>query len=361
MRKLIHDYTAEELGVLISPPFRAKQLYQWLYHRLALSFEEMHNLPKELIASLSEQYSAAPMEIVTIQESRDGTKKYLFRLQDSHTVEAVLLLMKEAEYDAEGKLEKGAQYTVCLSTQVGCKVGCAFCFTAKGGFVRNLTPGEIVGQVVLIKKDIDLPANKRLNIVYMGMGEPLDNLENIAKAIGIFTNPNGLAISPRRQTISTSGIASKIEKLGQMDLGVQMAISLHAVDDELRTKLIPMNKAYNIESIIKVLRAFPLDRRRRILFEYLMIGGVNDDLTAAKKLVKLLSNLKVKVNLIYYNPHEGSDFARPTDEAMLAFQAYLRSRGVTCTIRASRGIDISAACGQLREKALLEGALSSCR
>ncbi|MEF3191438.1 MAG: 23S rRNA (adenine(2503)-C(2))-methyltransferase RlmN [Campylobacterales bacterium] len=350
MSELIHDFTKEELVARISPSFRARQIYDWLYKKLALSFEEMKNLPKQMRQQLEAEYRCEPMRIVNIQTSSDGTKKYLFSLHDGHTVEAVLLLMREAQVSKEGDIQREAQYTVCLSTQVGCKVGCAFCLTAKGGFVRNLTPGEIVGQVVLIKKDNQIGAHRRLNLVYMGMGEPLDNLDNVAKAIRIFSDPDGLAISPRRQTISTSGIATKIAKLGEMDLGVQLAISLHAVDDELRSRLIPMNKAYNIEAIIKTLKAFPLQQRRRILFEYLVLGGVNDDLVAAKKLVKLLHGLRAKVNLIYYNPHPGSDFKRPTEEAMRKFQEYLFAKGITCTIRSSRGLDISAACGQLREQ-----------
>ncbi|WP_034971923.1 23S rRNA (adenine(2503)-C(2))-methyltransferase RlmN, partial [Campylobacter corcagiensis] len=242
------------------------------------------------------------------------------------------------------------RYTVCVSSQVGCKMGCSFCLTAKGGFVRNLTAGEIVAQVLYLKKENNIPHHRRVNIVYMGMGEPLNNLENVAKAVKIFTNNDGLAISPRRQTISTSGLSSQIKKLGDLNLGVLLAISLHAVTDELRTRLMPINKAYNIASVMDAVREFPIDMRKRVMFEYLMINGLNDSLKDAKILVKLLHGIKAKVNLIYFNPHEGSEFTRPTEQNMVAFRDFLQSKGVTCTIRESKGLDISAACGQLREK-----------
>ncbi len=339
---------------MIPPKFRAKQIYHWLYQQHVDDFSQMENLPKTLRQELAERFSLSPLEIVQKQRSVDGSVKYLFRLHDGHTVEAVLLKMKDAVYDEKGELVHHAKYTVCVSSQVGCKVGCAFCLTAKGGFERNLTPGEIVGQVLEIKKDNDIASNRRVNIVYMGMGEPLDNLDNVAKAVKIFANENGLSISPKRQTISTSGISSKIEKLGKMELGVQLAISLHAVDDALREQLIPMNKAYNIASIIEAVRNFPVNTRKRVMFEYLVIKDVNDDLASAKKLVKLLNGIKSKVNLIYFNPYPGTDFQRPEPERMRAFQEYLLSKGLLCTIRESKGIDISAACGQLREQSLEE-------
>jgi len=186
----------------------------------------------------------------------------------------------------------------------------------------------------------------------MGMGEPLDNLDNLAKAIKIFSDPDGLAISPQRQTVSTSGLSSKINRLAKMDLGINLAISLHAVDDELREKLMPINKAYNIASIMDAVRNFPINLRKKVLFEYLVIKDINDDLESAKKLVKLLSGINAKVNLIYFNAHEGSEFQRPSEKDVKKFQEYLLSKGVICTIRESKGLDISAACGQLREQNL---------
>ena len=344
------DLTKEELSAKIKPSFRAKQIYQWVYQQYVDSFEEMSNLPKAMRETLAQEFSIDPLRVVKEEKSLDGSIKYLFALHDNVTIESVLLPMKEEEVDEEGNRLHHAKYTICVSSQVGCKIGCSFCLTAKGGFTRNLTPGEIVGQVLLIKKLNNIDAERRVNIVYMGMGEPLDNIQHVAKAVHIFSDIDGLSISPRRQTISTSGLSAQIEKLGKMDLGVLLAISLHAVDDDLREELMPINKAYNIESIMNAVRGFPVDARKRVMFEYLVMKGVNDDQRSAKKLVKLLHGIKAKVNLIYFNPHEGSPYGRPTREDMLAFQTYLNKHGILCTIRQSKGLDISAACGQLKER-----------
>ena len=346
----ILDYTKEELAAIVKPAFRAKQIFGWIYHRYVDSFDAMQNIPKSLREELAETYTLMPLTILRKEEAADGTIKYLFELPDGKTVETVWLKMKDTQYDDAGNVSQEAKYTVCVSTQVGCKVGCSFCLTAKGGFTRDLTAGEIVAQVLAVKKDNDLAAHRRLNIVYMGMGEPLDNLDNLARAITILKDEEGLSISGKRQTVSTSGISTKIDKLGQMDLGVHIAISLHAVDDELRTELIPMNKAYNIASIIEAVKRFPIDTRKRVMFEYLVIKDKNDDLASARKLVKLLHGIKAKVNLIYFNPYPGSDYKRPGEADMVRFQEYLINHGLLCTIRDSKGIDISAACGQLKEK-----------
>jgi len=349
MKQSIQDFTQEELSKEIKPSFRAKQIYSWLYHKYVTSFDEMKNLPKLLKDELKENYRIELLKIVKIEDSIDGSRKYLFELEDGNTVEAVLLLMKKEQYHKDGTIKHQAKYTVCISCQVGCKVGCAFCLTAKSGFLRNLTAGEIVEQIRVIKKDNSIDANRRLNIVYMGMGEPLDNLDAVAKSSRIFADPNGMAISPNRQTISTSGLSSKIIKLGKMDLGVNLAISLHAVDDELREQLMPINKAYNIKSIIDAVKAFPINQRKRVMFEYLVIKDINDDLKSAKKLLALLDGIKAKVNLIYFNSYGGTNFKRPNPKDMIAFQEYLTKRGLLCTIRESKGLDISAACGQLRD------------
>jgi 23S rRNA (adenine2503-C2)-methyltransferase len=309
----------------------------------------MTNLPKNLIHTLNQQYQIDILKVLNIQESQDLTKKYLFGLKDGHSIESVFLVMKP-EIKQNGKIIQEAKYTFCISTQVGCKVGCSFCLTAKNGFVRDLSVAEIIAQVVYLKKLNNIPSNKSVNIVYMGMGEPLDNFDNLIKAIKIISDKNGLCISTKRQTISTSGISNKIEKLGKLDLGVQLAISLHAVDDELRSELIPLNKAYNIHSIIKAVKNFPIDKRKKVMFEYLVIKNKNDDINSAKKLVKLLDGIKAKVNLIYFNPYPGTNFQRPNQQDMLKFQRYLLDKGIICTIRESKGIDISAACGQLKEE-----------
>jgi 23S rRNA (adenine2503-C2)-methyltransferase len=344
------DFTQKELMEQIKPSFRVKQIFGWLYHQYVQDFDEMKNIPKALKEELAQKFIVNPMKIIRKEISSDGTIKYLFELQDGKTVEAVWLKMKDELRDENGELTQEAKYTICVSTQVGCKVGCSFCLTAKGGFTRDLTAGEIVAQVVNLKRDNDHKHNRKINIVYMGMGEPLDNLANLAKAIEIFQEEDGLAISGKRQTVSTSGLSSKIDKLGEMDLGVHIAISLHAVDDELRTELIPMNKAHNINSIIEAVKRFPIDTRKRVMFEYLVIKNKNDDLASAKKLVKLLSGIKAKVNLIFFNPYPGTTYERPTRADMVAFQEYLTNHGLLCTIRDSKGIDISAACGQLKEK-----------
>ena len=349
MKNLL-DYTKLELENEISPKFRVKQIYEWIYKKNAQNFDEMSNLPKDLRENLSQNFYIDPLEITRIETSNDKSKKYLFRLKDGLTIESVLLPMKDKEFDENGNLVHFERYTICVSSQVGCKIGCSFCLTAKGGFVRNLSAGEIVAQVLKIKQDNRIPYERRVNIVYMGMGEPLNNLENVAKAVEIFKDNDGLAIAPRRQTISTSGLSTQIKRLGELNLGILLAISLHAVTDELREKLMPINRAYNIASIMDAVREFPIDMRKRVMFEYLMINGVNDGLNDAKMLVKLLNGIKAKVNLIYFNPHEGSPYGRPTREKMEAFRDFLQSKSVTCTIRQSKGLDISAACGQLKER-----------
>jgi len=220
----ILDYTKEELSSIIKPSFRSKQIYKWIYQQYVDDFESMSNLPKAMREELTTNYTLSPLSVAKEEKSLDGSIKYLFSLHDGVTVESVLLPMKEEEIDEEGNRVHHAKYTVCVSSQVGCKIGCSFCLTAKGGFTRNLTPGEIVGQVLLIKKLNAIDAERRVNIVYMGMGEPLDNINNVAKAVQIFQDIDGLSISPRRQTISTSGLSSQIEKLGKMDLGVLLAI-----------------------------------------------------------------------------------------------------------------------------------------
>ena len=347
------DFTKEELSLKIKPAFRAKQIFGWLYHNYVENFDEMQNIPKALREELAQNYVINPLKIARKEISSDGTIKYLFELQDGKTMETVWLKMKDDVYE-DDKLIHEAKYTVCVSSQIGCKVGCSFCLTAKGGFTRDLTAGEIVAQVLAVKKDNNHAHNRRVNIVYMGMGEPLDNLDNLTQAIKIFQDEEGLAISGKRQTVSTSGLSNKIDKLGSMDLGVHIAISLHAVDDKLRTELIPMNKAHNISSIIDAVKRFPIDTRKRVMFEYLVIKDKNDDIGSAKKLVKLLSGIKAKVNLIYFNPYPETNYKRPSRDDMLKFQEYLVNHGLLCTIRDSKGIDISAACVQLKEKELQE-------
>jgi 23S rRNA (adenine2503-C2)-methyltransferase len=310
----------------------------------------MKNIPKDLKDKLNKEYPINIGKIINEEKSSDGSIKYLFEFEGGHTVEAVLLLMREEKKDKDGNISQGAKYTFCVSSQVGCKVGCSFCLTAKGGFTRDLSTGEIIAQVKYLKKLNNIDEKKSVNIVYMGMGEPLDNYDNLIKSIKIISNEDGLNIATKRQTISTSGISSKIEKLGEENLGVQLAISLHAVDDNLRSELIPMNKAYNIKSIIDAVKRFPIDTRKKVMFEYLVIKDKNDDLKSANKLIKILDGILAKVNLIYFNPYPGTTYERPSRNAMIRFRDELNNKGLTCTIRESKGLDISAACGQLKEK-----------
>ena len=349
MKNLL-DFTLDELKNLVSPPFRAKQIFEWVYKKNVKNFNDMSSLPKEMRVDLAKDFFFDPLKCIQNEISKDGSIKYLFELKDGLKVESVLLPMKEEINDENGKITRHARYTICVSSQVGCRMGCSFCLTGKSGLTRNLTPGEIVGQILWIKRENQIPYERRVNIVYMGMGEPLDNLENVSKAIKILKENDGLAIAPRRQTVSTSGLGSQIKKLGEMDLGVLLAISLHAVTNELRSKLMPINNAYKIEAVINAVREFPVDMRKRVMFEYLVIDGLNDSIKDAKILVKLLHGIKAKVNLIYFNPHEGSNYGRPSIENMEKFQEYLHSHGITCTIRQSKGLDISAACGQLKER-----------
>lgn len=356
MAKNIYSYSIAELESILAtrkiPKYRAKQIYHWLYVRYEKDFTAMQNLPKDLREMLAQDFSAQNLTLATLEESKDGSKKYLFQTRDGHTFESVFLKMRDKKLDSEGKIIESEKYTFCISSQIGCKVGCAFCSTAKGGFVRDLESGEIVEQVLELKRRNNLAPEKRVNIVYMGMGEPLNNFENLTHAIQIIADLNGLSISPKRQTISTSGVSPHIDRLGEENLGVQLAISLHAVDDALRSKLMPINKEYNIQSIIDAVRRFPIDARKRVMFEYLVIKDLNDDLASAKKLLKLLNGIKAKVNLILFNPHAGSKFGRPDEKKVKDFADYLISKGLLATIRESKGLDISAACGQLREKKL---------
>jgi len=348
--QFIYDASFEQLASTYEKPFRAKQIYDWLYKKYITDFEQIKNMPKSIVEDLKQNFSIDGMKIEKKEASLDGSIKYLFELHDKHTIETVLLRMKEAKYNEDNKLVSGEKYTICISSQVGCKIGCKFCFTAKGGFIRNLSVGEIVNQVVILKRDMNIPSDKSVNIVFMGMGEPLDNFDNVVSSIEIFTDKHGLDLRAKRLTVSTSGLSPKIVKLGQKDMGINIALSLHAVDDEMRTKLMPINKAYNIQSVMSAIKKIPINIRKRVMFEYLVIKDLNDDLGSAKKLLKLLDGMRAKVNLILFNPHLGSQFQRPEISKVEEFRNFLVNKGLVCTIRQSKGLDISAACGQLREK-----------
>lgn len=344
----IFNYSLDELKAILTPSFRAKQVWRWIYINYENDFNMMINLPKEMRAKLQSQFSAKNIDIKNIQTSNDETKKYLFLTNDNHTFESVFLKMKDKQFDENGNVISGEKYTICISSQIGCRIGCKFCCTGESGFTRNLSVGEIVEQVVTIKRDNRILPEKRVNLVFMGMGEPLDNFDNLVKAVKIISHIDGLSISPRRQTISTSGISPMIDALGNLDLGVQLAISLHAVNNETRNKLMPINKSYNIESIIESVKRFPIDMRKRVMFEYLMIDNINDNIKDAKDLLHLLDGINVKINIILFNPYNGSKFKKPNEEKVKKFADFLNSKGLLCTIRISKGLDIDAACGQLK-------------
>jgi 23S rRNA (adenine2503-C2)-methyltransferase len=313
--------------------YRAGQIFEWVYRRGAEGFGEMTNLPAVQRQALEGRFRISTLPIARRDVSEDGTEKFLLTLQDGRQVESVFI--PRTPHD-----------TFCVSTQVGCAMGCAFCLTATMGLVRNLTAGEIVGQVRVLAGALDL-RESRFNIVFMGMGEPLHNYDATMAAVRILADERGFAVHPRRITVSTVGLVPAIERLAAEDVMPRLAVSLHAPTDEQRAKLVPVNRKYPIAEIIEACRRFPPARRGRITFEYVLLAGVNDSPADAKKLAALLQGLHAKVNLIPLNPAAGIPFERPSDERIDAFGRTLSERGVTVMVRKSRGRDIRAACGQL--------------
>ncbi len=323
------DDWIEKCGI---EPYRAEQIRKWIFGRQVESFQEMTNLSKELRSFLASRCDISPLKVIKAQASRDGTKKYLFELEDEHRIESVLIP------------ERG-HYTACISSQVGCAMGCAFCLTAKQGLIRNLKSSEIVNQIIQIKKFMDEP-EKLTNIVFMGMGEPLANFEAVKKAVRNILSQEALNFSHRRVTISTCGLVPGIERLGR-ELPINIAVSLNAADDATRSLLMPINKKYPLAELIEALRIYPLHKGRRITFEYILIKDMNDRPDDARRLARLLTNIRAKINLIPFNHYIGSPFQAPDEERVLEFQRELLGKQLTATIRHSKGGDISAACGQL--------------
>jgi 23S rRNA (adenine2503-C2)-methyltransferase len=313
--------------------FHARQLYRWIYKRGVVDFEKMTDLSKDLRARLAADFEVVTPVLVSDIRSIDGTRKFVLELADHRRIEAVFIPDTPA-------------MTFCISTQVGCAMGCGFCLTGKMGLVRNLTAGEIAGQVRLLAnatRMLDHP----FNIVLMGMGEPLHNYDPTMKALRILHSEHGLAVSPRRVTLSTVGIVPGLQRLAKEPLMPNLAISLHATTDEQRSELVPPNRKYPLAEILETCRRFPLKRRSRITFEYVMLDGVNDTPEDARRLARLLSGIKAKVNLIPLNPAPGIPFERPPDERIDRFAQILADRHFTVSVRKSRGQDIRAACGQL--------------
>jgi len=313
--------------------FHAQQIYRWIYRRGQTDVDQMTDLSRALRGRLREEFIISTPKVRSEQLSADGTRKFVLELADGRSIESVFI-------------PDTPSMTFCVSTQVGCAMSCGFCLTGKMGLVRNLTAGEIAGQVRVLAAATNL-LDKRFNIVLMGMGEPLHNYEPTMKALRMLHAEHGLAVSPRRVTLSTVGIVPGLERLAHEPLMPNLAISLHATTDEQRTALVPPNRKYPLAALLEACRKFPLNRRSRITFEYVMLAGVNDSLEDAHRLVGLLAGMKAKVNLIPLNAAPGIDFTRPSDERVERFAQVLADRHMTVSVRKSRGRDIRAACGQL--------------
>ncbi len=312
--------------------YQGRQIRHWLYRKLASSFEEMTSLPTSLRCNLKEKAIITNLEEIKTLVSEDGTKKYLFRVSGGHFIESVLIPEED-------------HFTLCISSQAGCAMGCLFCSTAKEGLKRDLKTSEIIDQVVHVKRSLDAP-DRLTNIVLMGMGEPLANYDAVVKAIKNLISEDGMNFSHRKVTLSTCGLVPQIKKMGR-DITVNLAISLNAADDKTRGFLMPVNRKYPLHSLISACRDFPLPNRRMLTFEYILIEGVNDSLHDAIRLCRVLSGLRAKINLIPLNTFPGSDMSPPSMEATLRFQEILLKDHFTTIIRQSRGSDILAACGQL--------------
>ena len=313
--------------------FHARQIYRWIYRRGQTDLGQMTDLAKGLRSRLSEEFSVSTPRIIGDEVSTDGTRKLLLELQDGRRIESVFIPDTPA-------------MTFCVSTQVGCAMACAFCLTGKMGLARNLTAGEIAGQVRVLAAATGL-LDKSFNIVLMGMGEPLHNYDNTMKALRLLHEEHGLAVSPRRVTLSTVGLVPELERLAQEPVMPNLAISLHATTETQRTALVPPNKKHSLTSLIEACRKFPLKRRSRITFEYVMLAGVNDTPEDAHRLTRLLAGIKAKVNLIPLNAAPGIEFDRPSDDRVNRFAQILADGYITVSVRKSRGRDIRAACGQL--------------
>ena len=343
MKKNIKNYDLdmlkEEMKLIGEKPFRAEQIFTWLYRDKVDSFDDMTNLSKELREKLKENYSFGKFKIEKKLESIDGTKKYLFNLcdDDGNMIESVLM-------------EYHHGFTICVSSQVGCKMGCKFCASTGIPFGRNLEAGEIIEQLLEIEKDAGVEIS---NIVFMGIGEPLDNYDNVMEAIKIFNNPKGLNIGARHISISTSGIVPKIYELADRKMQCTLSISLHASNNKTRSSMMPVNNAYPIEELIKACKYYIEKTNKRISFEYALAKDNNDNIEDAKELVKLLKGMLAHVNLIPINKIEDGKFDKSSNENIIKFRDYLNDHGIVATIRRTLGEDISGSCGQLRSSYLI--------
>jgi len=324
------EQAVSDLGL---PRFHGRQIFRWIHKRGVSDFEQMTDLPRPTRAALSGTFTVGTPVVETRQTSIDGTSKFLLGLADDRRIESVFIPDTPAQ-------------TFCVSTQVGCAMACAFCLTGRMGFTRHLSAGEIAGQVRVLAHETDL-ANKSFNIVLMGMGEPLHNYDATMKALRMLADSQGLAVHPARVTLSTVGLLPALARLATEPLMPNIAISLHATTDPDRSRLVPLNRRYDLEALLDACRAFPVRRRQRITFEYVLLAGVNDTLDDARRLVRLLADIKAKVNLLPLNEAPGIPFTRPSDERVDRFARHLAEHGLRVSVRKSRGRDIRAACGQL--------------
>lgn len=340
--KNIKDYNLEELKKELQSmdekTFRAEQIFKWLYQEKVRSFDEMTNLSLDLRNKLKQNYTICNYNILKKQESKDGTIKYLFDVLDGNAIETVLMSYHHG-------------YSICVSSQIGCKMGCKFCASTGINFIRSLTSGEIVEQIIAVEQDQNIRIS---NVVFMGIGEPLDNYDNVVNAIHIINNPKGLNIGARHISVSTSGLVSKIYQLADENIQCTLSISLHATNNEKRSGMMPVNNAYPIEELIQACKDYIAKTNRRISFEYALAKDSNDNLDDAKELVKLLKGMLCHVNLIPINKIENGQYSKSTNENIMRFRDYLNDHGIVATIRRELGSDIDAACGQLRRKNLKE-------
>lgn len=338
--KNIKDYNLEELKQELvqmgEKPFRAEQIFKWIHEENVTSFDDMTNISLELREKLKQNFTMCIFKIIKKQVASDGTIKYLFDVLDGNAIETVLM-----------KYHHG--YSICVSCQIGCKMGCKFCASTGIAFVRSLTSGEIVEQLLAVERDQNI---KISNVVFMGIGEPLDNYENVVNAIRIINNQKGINIGARHISVSTSGLVPKIYQLAEENIQCTLSISLHATTDEQRSKMMPVNNLYNIEELLKACKDYITKTNRRISFEYALAKENNDNLEDAKRLVKLLKGMNCHVNLIPINKIENGTFTKSTNENILKFRDYLNDHRIVATVRRELGSDIDAACGQLRRKNL---------
>ena len=338
MKENIKNYNLEELKEVLKElgekPYRAEQIFKWIMQENVTSFDEMTNISIELRNKLKEKFDLHVFKILQKQVSKDGTKKYLFDVLDGNAIESVLMEYKHG-------------FTICVSSQIGCKMGCKFCASTGVKFSRNLTAGEIVEQLLAIQRDENI---KISNLVFMGIGEPLDNYDNVMQAIAILNNPKGINMGAKHINISTSGLVPRIYELADKNIQCTLSISLHSANNEKRSQMMPVNNVYNIEELMKACKYYTEKTNKRISFEYALAKESNDNLADAKELIKLLRGMLCHVNLIPINKIENGKYSKSTNENILKFRDYLNEKGIVATIRRELGSDIDAACGQLRKK-----------